>query len=77
MSGWATIPVPSNWEFEGYGYPVYRDEFYSFPANPPFIPHDDTRWGRTARTSRSRPAGRRESLHQFDEVYSHFCGNGE
>ncbi len=41
VSDWATIPVPSNWEFEGHGHPVYRDEFYSFPANPPFIPHDD------------------------------------
>ena len=49
-STWHLIPVPSNWEFEGYGYPVYRDEFYSFPANPPFIPHDDNPVGSYRRT---------------------------
>lgn len=37
---WDSIPVPSNWEIQGYGYPFYRDEAYAFPANPPHIPHD-------------------------------------
>ena len=40
-SGWDDLPVPSNWELHAYGYPVYRDESYSFPANPPFVPEDD------------------------------------
>ena len=72
-SGWDVIPVPSNWEFEGYGYPVYRDEFYSFPANPPFIPHDDNPVGSYRRTIEV-PAdwdGREIFLH-FDGVYSAF-----
>ena len=72
-SGWDEIPVPSNWEFEGYGYPVYRDEFYSFPANPPFIPHDDNPVGSHRRTFEV-PAdwdGREIFLH-FDGVYSAF-----
>ena len=72
-SGWAEIPVPSNWEFEGYGYPVYRDEFYSFPANPPFIPHDDNPVG-SYRRSFEVPAAwdGREIFINFDGVYSAF-----
>ena len=72
-SAWDVIPVPSNWEFEGYGYPVYRDEFYSFPANPPFIPHEDNPVGSYRRTFEV-PAdwdGREIFLH-FDGVYSAF-----
>ena len=73
VSGWAEIPVPSNWEFEGYGYPVYRDEFYSFPANPPFIPHDDNPVG-SYRRSFEVPAAwnGREIFINFDGVYSAF-----
>ncbi len=37
---WDEIEVPGSWEVQGYGVPLYRDESYSFPANPPFIPHD-------------------------------------
>ena len=73
VSGWATIPVPSNWEFEGYGYPVYRDEFYSFPANPPFIPHDDNPVGSYRRDFEIPPAwDGREIFINFDGVYSAF-----
>ncbi len=39
--GWDTIEVPSNWEIEGYGIPIYTNIVYPFPANPPFIPHDE------------------------------------
>lgn len=34
---WANIPVPSCWEMEGYGYPIYTNSTYPFPANPPYI----------------------------------------
>ncbi len=73
VSGWDLIPVPSNWEFEGYGYPVYRDEFYSFPANPPFIPHDDNPVGSYRRDFEIPPGweGREVFLH-FAGVYSAF-----
>ncbi len=72
-SGWATIPVPSNWEFEGYGHPVYRDEFYSFPANPPFIPHDDNPVGSYRRDFEIPPGwDSREIFINFDGVYSAF-----
>ena len=40
-SKWKKIPVPSNWEMQGYGTPIYTNVVYPFPANPPYIPHDD------------------------------------
>lgn len=39
-SNWDTIKVPSNWEIEGYGTPIYVNDRYPFPKNPPFIPTD-------------------------------------
>ena len=44
-SEWATIPVPGNWEVNGYGMPIYTNVTYPFPKNPPFIPHDDNPTG--------------------------------
>ena len=38
-SGWDEIEVPSNWEVQGYGYPIYLDTEYPFPADWPRIPH--------------------------------------
>ena len=72
-SAWDDIPVPGNWELEGYGYPVYRDESYSFPADPPRIPPGDNPVGSYLRTF-ELPAdweGREVFLH-FDGVYSAF-----
>lgn len=37
---WATIPVPSNWEVEGYGNPIYLDERYPFDTKWPNAPED-------------------------------------
>lgn len=37
-SGWDIIPVPSNWQMEGYGKPHYTDVLYPFAINPPFVP---------------------------------------
>jgi len=37
---WKTIPIPSNWEMQGYGIPIYIDAGYVFEADPPNIPHD-------------------------------------
>lgn len=37
-SGWKTIPVPSNWQVEGYGVPIYTNVTYPFNNdNPPRI----------------------------------------
>ncbi len=40
VSGWADIDVPSNWELQGFGIPIYTNVTYPFPKNPPYIPHD-------------------------------------
>lgn len=40
ISLWKDISVPGNWELQGFGVPIYTDEEYPFPANPPFIPHE-------------------------------------
>ena len=37
-SDWATIPVPSNWEVEGYDHPIYLDERYPFESQWPNVP---------------------------------------
>ena len=42
---WATMPVPGNWEINGYGVPIYTNVNYPFPKNPPFKPHDDNPTG--------------------------------
>ncbi|MDE6199735.1 MAG: DUF4981 domain-containing protein [Muribaculaceae bacterium] len=44
-SGWDTITVPSNWELQGYGKPIYTNIKYVFPANPPIVPSDDNPTG--------------------------------
>lgn len=37
-STWPTIPVPSNWQLEGYGKMHYSDLWYNFPIIPPHVP---------------------------------------
>jgi beta-galactosidase len=38
---WASIAVPGNIELQGFGQPIYLDESYPFPPDPPRVPHDD------------------------------------
>ncbi|MDD3077778.1 MAG: glycoside hydrolase family 2 TIM barrel-domain containing protein [Paludibacter sp.] len=40
-SNWKTIPVPGNWEFNGYGIPIYTNVTYPFPKNPPYVDIED------------------------------------
>ncbi|MFT4093390.1 MAG: glycoside hydrolase family 2 TIM barrel-domain containing protein [Niabella sp.] len=41
VSGWKKIPVPSNWEMQGYDRPIYKSAVYPFrPVNPPYIPKE-------------------------------------
>lgn len=32
------IPVPSNWECEGHGTPIYTNFVYPIPVDPPLVP---------------------------------------
>ena len=40
-NNWKEIQVPSNWELNGYGIPIYTNITYPFPNNQPFIDHSD------------------------------------
>ncbi len=37
VSNWKEIPVPSNWQMQGYDIPIYLNIPYPFENNPPFI----------------------------------------
>jgi beta-galactosidase len=39
--GWATIPVPSHWQLQGYGAPAYTNVRYPFPIDPPRVPDEN------------------------------------
>ena len=41
VSEWSDIKVPSNWEREGYGIPIYVNVPYAFEIDEPNVPHDD------------------------------------
>ena len=43
-SKWSDIRVPSNWEMQGYGSPIYVNWMMPFdPAIPPFVQQDDSK----------------------------------
>jgi len=72
-SDWDEIEVPSNWEVQGYGYPIYLDTEYPFPADWPRIPHDYNPVGSYRRVFHLPPdwTGREIFLH-FGAVKSAF-----
>ncbi len=41
VSDWKDISVPSCWEMQGYGYPIYTNIPYPFPVVPPYITKDN------------------------------------
>ena len=71
--GWPEIPVPSNWEIEGYGVPIYINAGYPFKKDPPRIAHDNNPVGsyRTRFTVPEAWSGRRVFVH-FGAVSSAF-----
>lgn len=55
-SAWETIPVPANWELEGYGTAIYTNIVYPFrPVDPPYTPQGDNPTG-SYRTTFTVPA---------------------
>ena len=50
VSSWANIPVPGNWEFNGFGIPMYVNTGFGFRARPPQIDRDDSPVGAYRRT---------------------------
>ncbi|MFC1746900.1 glycoside hydrolase family 2 TIM barrel-domain containing protein [Candidatus Neomarinimicrobiota bacterium] len=73
ISGWDEIDVPSNWERQGYGQPIYTNINYPFEENPPFLPDDNNPVGsyRTEFTIPSDWADRKIFIN-FDGVESAF-----
>ncbi len=68
-ASWKNIPVPSNWEWQGFGIPIYTNITYPFPKNPPFIDHSYNPVG-TYRTSFSVPQNfnGKEIILQFGSI---------
>ncbi|NNM05140.1 MAG: DUF4981 domain-containing protein [Gemmatimonadetes bacterium] len=79
-SAWDLTPVPSNWEVQGYGVPIYLNHPYEFEKNPPYIHHDYNPVGsyRTSFTIPDSWEGRETFIH-FGAVKSamYFWVNGE
>ena len=41
ISSWGDMTVPSCWEMQGYGYPIYTNSRYPFAYTPPYIRRDN------------------------------------
>ena len=41
-SSWGTIPVPGNWEFNGFGTAIYTNTGFGFRAKPPLTDRENT-----------------------------------
>ena len=68
VSGWKDIPVPANWQMQGYGRPIYLNVRYPFPSNPPHIPHDYNPVGSYRRSFVIGPDWK------YRQVFIHFDG---
>ncbi|ALW85310.1 beta-galactosidase [Hymenobacter sedentarius] len=66
---WKSIAVPSSWELQGFGTPIYTNITYPFPRTPPFIDGRDNPVG-SYRRSFTVPAGwaGREVLLNFGSI---------
>lgn len=45
IADWERIRVPSNWQLEGYGMPIYANLSMPFPSRPPRVPHESNETG--------------------------------
>ena len=65
VSKWKDIKVPSNWEIQGYGIPIYTNITYPHGLHAPNIPHNDNPVGSYRRTFKIPDTwdGRRVYLH--------------
>lgn len=79
-ASWKSIRVPSNWELQGHGIPIYTNIPYPFPANPPFVDNEYNPVG-TYRKSFELPANWNNKivLLQFGSIsgYANIYLNGE
>ena len=67
-SQWNIIPVPANWEVEGYGQPIYLDERYPFTTKWPNVPDDYNPVGTYRHAFSVKKAWLKE------DIFLHFAG---
>ncbi len=76
VSQWDEIPVPSNWEMQGYGIPIYTNQKYPFKNNPPFI--EPQKWCTSEKEPNAVGSYRRDFTLPGDwndkEIFLHFNG---
>lgn len=41
ITEWGKIPVPSNWQMEGFEPPCYTNVNYPYPVDPPYVPDEN------------------------------------
>ncbi|MDR2854513.1 MAG: DUF4981 domain-containing protein [Prevotellaceae bacterium] len=44
-NGWTSMAVPGNWEFNGFGTPIYVNTGFGFSKNPPYIDRENSPTG--------------------------------
>ena len=77
-SGWDTLPVPSMWQFHGYGKCLYPNVRYCFPYDPPYIHRDNPVGLYRLRFSAQKPAAGRSILRFLGVDSAYFVWlNGE
>jgi len=68
-SAWVDLPVPSNWEMQGYGIPIYLGSGYPFKTDPPRVTSEPpAQW--TAFTQRD-PVGSYRRIFELPENWHH------
>jgi beta-galactosidase len=68
---WYDIRVPSNWQMEGFGHPMFRNIGHPFPDNPPGVPKNFNPVGSYVRTfTLPRDWKGRQVLLHFEGVHS-------
>lgn len=69
---WTSIPVPGNWELNGFRDPVYQNVGYAwasfYQSNPPILPDENNNVG-TYRKEINIPEGWKEAGHR---IFAHF-----
>jgi beta-galactosidase len=69
-ANWDNIVVPGNWQLQGhYDRPIFTNIKHPFPANPPFVPKEDTNATALYRRTFSIPASWSNK-----QVFLHFAG---
>lgn len=74
-SAWAHIPVPSNWQMQGFDKPIYTNIQYPFADRPPYVPQDNPTGCYRHRFTLEKQALTESTRIVFDGSVRHFiCG---